>query len=95
MAIPTGNHNDWLPGFQWIPRSWTAVESDTPPEKIAGTATGNLDIPKPGEWVLAWPLYLAITLKNGWHFRIGAARYDYVDHYYQVGTLSVKKLVVR
>ncbi len=92
--IPAGRHTDWPWPLSLIPRRWTARESGRLPVKLLGTVPrdAHLDIPRPGQWVLAWPLYFAITTENGVHFRIGIARYDYVDHYYQLGTLAWKRL---
>jgi len=56
-------------------------------------------IPKPKHWVITavmydWiPLpYFAITLPNGWHFRIGVLRWDDVDNYYEIGTIASHKV---
>jgi len=95
MPIPEGNHNDWLWPFSYIPRKWTAIESEEPPTKIFGNTNGNLDVPKPGQWTLSSSPYgpmFAWTSVSGWHFRIGTARYDYVDRYYQFPTLALKKI---
>lgn len=56
----------------------------------------RLPIPKPGHWVITAvfytediPLpYFAITLKNNFHFRIGAVRWDEVDHYWELWTIA-------
>ncbi len=96
--IPAGRHDDWIWPFRYIPRSWTAFRSDISPVKIAGTAAGHLDIPERGRWVLAGveklkiPVYFAITTSTGLHFRIGLFRYDYVDRYYELFPLSLKRL---
>ncbi len=92
--IPEGPHRDWPWPLSYIPRRWTAWESTKLPVKLLGTVgeDEHLDIPKPGKWVLAWPLYFAITTKNLFHFRVGLARYDFVDHYYQIGTITLKRL---
>jgi len=59
----------------------------------------RLPIPKPRHWVITavmydWiPLpYFAITFPNGWHFRIGALRWDEVDSYYEIWTIALHKI---
>jgi hypothetical protein len=89
--IPKGKHTDWVWPLSYIPRRWTAWSSTNEPRKIIGSATGHLDIPPRGTWVLAWPPYFAVTLPNGAHFRLGF-RHDYQDHYYTFVPLTLKKL---
>ncbi len=38
MAIPEGNHTDWVFPLSLIPRTWTAIPDSVPPVKIAGSA---------------------------------------------------------
>ena len=59
----------------------------------------RLDIPKPKHWVVTAVYYdwiplpmFAITFPNGWHFRDGALRYDYVDKYWEIWTLAFHKI---
>lgn len=100
MPIPAGRHTDWIWPLSYIPRNWTAFNSDVPPVKIAGTERleDHLDIPERGKWVLAGvmnlriPVYFALTTNSGWHFRVGLLRYDFVDEYYQIATFTIKKL---
>jgi hypothetical protein len=91
-AILNERHSDWPLFFAAIPRAWTAWISDRPPVRLLGTerVEDHLDIPEPGKWVLAFPPYAAVTLRNGWHARIGL-RYDYVDGYYQP-SFTIKRL---
>ena len=89
--IPNGPHNDWPWPFRYIPRKWTAIASSHPPKKLFGPASGNIDIPQPGSWVLAFPPYFAVTTKNHWHTRLGI-RYDYNDQYYELISFTVKRL---
>jgi hypothetical protein len=91
MSVPSGPHTDWPWPFRFIPRKWTAVPSTTPPKQLAGNTTGNLDVPKPGEWTVAWPPYVAYTSPSGLHFRLGA-RFDYNDAYYQIPAFTVKRI---
>lgn len=91
MAIPSGKHNDWIWPFSLIPRGFNAVASENEPVKLLGNATGHLDVPPKGTWVLAWPLYFALRTKSGWHFRFGI-RYDYVDRYYTFPAIALKKI---
>jgi len=56
-------------------------------------------IPKPKHWFISavmydWiPLpYFAITFPGGWHFRIGALRWDDVDKYYEIWTIALHKI---
>jgi hypothetical protein len=89
MPIPEGNHDDWRWPFNKIPRSLTAIESEYYPKKLLGNATGFLDVPNPGTWVLAWPPHWAYTTKDGDINRISIARFDYTDYYYQIGSLRL------
>lgn len=96
--IPNGRHDDWPWPFSYIPRRWTAFDSDIPPVKLCGTETDpHLDIPEQGKWVIAGvgeiklPLYFALTTNSGWHFRIGI-RYDFLDRYYTFPSFTIKKL---
>jgi hypothetical protein len=93
-AVPPGRHTDWPWPLSYIPRSWTAVESQRKPVQVLGTVGKgeNLDVPKPGRFTLAWPPYFAVTGPRGIHFRIGVARYDYVDEYYQIPTVALKRI---
>ena len=98
--IPAGRHDDWIWPLCLIPRRWTAFGSDIPPIKIIGTerAEDHVDIPERGKWVIAGvcnlkiPVYFAATSVSGLHFRIGLFRYDYVDHYYEFFSLTLKRL---
>lgn len=100
MAIPEGNHNDWPWPLSKIPRSATAIPTTDKPKAIAHSKglTKVNDIPNPGNWELTrmpgrwWTLNFAVTTKGGWHFRVGTFRWDAVDHYIQVPTLTLKKL---
>jgi hypothetical protein len=95
MAIPPGNHSDWLWPMSLIPRSWNARESNVEPRALLKSKgyVGNLDIPKPGHYAISrgefwWELYAAITFSRideqgrAWHARIGVARFDYNDRYF-------------
>jgi hypothetical protein len=91
-------HNDYFWILRNIPRSATSLVSSVRPTPIAWSggmaAQAADDIPPPGNWVvLKTPLgwYFAITFPNGWHFRIGP-RFDYVDGYYQIFSVALKKL---
>lgn len=91
------NHDDWVWPFSYIPRSWTAVKSDTPPTELAKSDDLNKapDVPNPGAWAVTTSQYginFAATTDSGWHFRIGTFRYDYVDKYYTFPTFTIKKL---
>ncbi len=89
--IPAGPHNDWPWPFRYIPRRWTAWNSEKPPTRLLGSATGHLDITPTGTWALTWPPYLTLRTRKGWHFRIGI-RYDYTDHYYTITFPTIKKI---
>lgn len=91
------NHDDWIWPFSYIPRKWTAIVSDEKPTAVATSKGLDKvdDIPNPGEWALTkskFGLNFAATSENGWHFRIGTFRYDYVDGYYTFPTFTIKKL---
>ena len=103
--IRTGRHTDYIPGFRWIPRSWTSFCWPIP-HKIAGSQKakfyrGRKDgefaiealapIPPPGKWQLAWPLYFAFTTKGRLSFRIGA-RWDDIDWYHSYPTFRVWRI---
>jgi hypothetical protein len=89
--VPSGNHTDWPWPFSLIPRRWNAVPSEHEPVQLLGTASGHLDIPDRGTWTIAWPIYVALTSRKGWHFRFGI-RYDYIDRYYTFPSFTIKKL---
>lgn len=70
-------------------------------EDAASHTAGPAPVGEAGSWQLSLfpkapgplkhiPTYFAFTLKNGWHFRIGA-RWDDVDSYTQVPTLAIRK----
>lgn len=42
------NHDDWLPGFRWIPRRWTSYCFPMPPHKVLGNAEYALIDIQPG-----------------------------------------------
>ena len=104
-AIPHlryGNQRYWhnpLAGTDW----WG--------DNLDSSQWGPKPIPRPGEWCLmivptlvfgiTWRLpCFSITTKNGWHFRIGLARFsdDYSDEekrlywYSELKTLAVRRL---
>src|SRR5574341_1308529 len=98
-------HTDWIWPFSYIPRAWTSFchgRFSVPPIRRLGNTplTGWRDttflypkpIPPPGHWHLASPLYFAFTTKRGLHFRIGA-RFDDVDGYYTIPSLTLKKVL--
>ena len=90
LLIPTGKHTDWPWPLSLVPRKWTAIPSNNPP----GTIGDNTDVPPPGKWVLAWSRFgfmFSFQTRGRWLFRIGTFRYDYVDRYYEILTLTLKK----
>lgn len=96
MPIPSGTHDDWKWPFSLIPWSWTTKESNTPPTQIWGTVPEgqHLDVPKEGQWTVAWPPHWAYTSPEGDINRISLARYTYPDPqggggYYQLGSLRL------
>lgn len=95
-------HTDWPWPFKWVPRAWTSFNTGIfgkPPKKLLGNGwMGELDgvafpkpVPKPGQWLIAWPPYVAFTTKGGWHVRAGC-RYDDLDLYYTVPTFANKQI---
>lgn len=98
-------HWDWPWPFSKIPRSWTAFDWGKP-KLVAGNTTNMVDghpkpIPNAGEWIVIrfpkapfywkWAAWgIAVTQKNGWHFRIGA-RWDDVDNYCQMPSFAIRK----
>ncbi len=88
-------HWDWWGPFKKVPRGWTSFNWGKP-KLLAGNQKETRQgapapIPEAGSWQLSrfpnapgllkyLPLYLAITLKSGRHYRIGA-RFDDVDNY--------------
>ena len=99
MPIPNTLHTDWLWPFSLVPRRKTAIESDVPPQvaaKSPGYPDSANEIPPAGHWVLQthpeYGFYFAFTNPDGWHFRVGSFRYDYVDHYYTFPTVALKRL---
>jgi hypothetical protein len=97
------DHWDWPWPFKYIPRGWTAFKWGKPKmiwgnqeEVRAGDAPAPIGEPK--SWQVSrfpdapgplkyLPLYLAFTLKNGRHVRLGA-RWDDVDDYVQFPTVA-------
>lgn len=101
MAIPTGNHNDWIWPFSLIPRSLTAIPG--PPDGIEVTYSANFDhahhnpdVPNEGAWALSHhPKYgfSYARVCDGWLEAVGTFRYDYVDRYFEIDTIRIKRLV--
>ena len=100
--IRTGRHTDYIPGFRWIPRSWTSFCWLIPPVKMAGSQKNFQvylknrfvalpPVPPPGKWQLSWPLYFAFTTKGKLSFRIGA-RWDDVDFYFSYPTFRIWRI---
>lgn len=100
--IPTGLHSDWPLFLKYVPRRWTAFESEIDPVQLYGNvpAGHHLDIPGPGEWCIAdaagkgRPAYLAVRLRmpigtGSIYFRVGTRR-DYNDKYYERGAFTLK-----
>jgi hypothetical protein len=95
-------HWDWPWPFSKIPRGWTAFKWGKP-KLLAGNqlterAGAPAPIGEPESWQVSrypdapgilkyLPLYAAVTLPNGRHFRVGA-RYDDVDDYVQFPTVA-------
>lgn len=86
-AAVRGNHNDWWPFLRWVPRRLSAFipRNWKPPQKLLGNnpAGAHHDIVPRGNWVICWPLFVSITLPNGWHGHAGI-RADYEDFYYTI-----------
>ena len=82
-------HTDWPWPLSLIPRRWTAIPSDKGPWSIGY----QKDVPPPGRWTLAFSRYGFMFSVNarGWLFRVGTFRYDYVDKYFQIPTLTLKR----
>lgn len=95
----------------WVRFCWPYEEArDIDFERLDGYCWSPKPIPRPGEWHLMmvptailgfpWPFPIfAITLRGGWHFRIGLARFsdDYSDEekkpywYSQLFSIAIKK----
>ena len=74
-------------------------------EKSYGVAregkSGPSAVPARGEWQFSlvqvrahWPFflpYVAVTLDNGWHARLGC-RWDELDAYYSFPSVTIKKI---
>lgn len=94
---PAGFHTDWLWPFSRIPRGWNSWDSDVPPVRVAGNATGHLDVVAPGTWALVGykhhriPVCFVIQTKGRIYFRLGLIRYDYEAHYYTAPTGALRK----
>ena len=97
MPIPSGRHTDWPWLLSWVPRRWTAFESEIPPLQLFGNVPpgAHLDIPARGQWTIATiahgnlPLYFAIRTKSNWYFRFGV-RFDYLNKYYTFPSIALK-----
>ena len=50
---------------------------------------GPAPIGEPGTWLFAMPFFIGFTLKNGWHFHMGA-RWDDVDVYYTIPSILLR-----
>lgn len=99
MAIPSGLHNDWPWPFSLIPRKATAIEGPPPTDVTYSPnfdrANHNPDVPNEGAWALSHhPDYgwSYARVQDGWLEAVGTFRYDYVDHYYELGTIRIKQL---
>jgi hypothetical protein len=91
MNILEKKHTDWPWPLSKIPRAWTAIPSTTPPRTLAGQ---NTDVPSPGRFTLQLSRYgfmFSVQTKGQWLFRIGSFRFDYVDNYYEIFTLTLKR----
>lgn len=102
---PTGVHTDWPWPFNKISRRLTSADG-FPPQMRWGNSVLTYDptyrtlypkpIPRRGEWWIGgprkWPLYIAVTHRNGWHFRIGV-RWDDLGFYYTWPSFTYKKIV--
>ena len=91
-------HNDYIPGFRWVPRRWTAflpTPWDAMPRQIAGSNpdSHHMDIPLEGTWVLARPWFFAWFSRRRYLVRLGM-RYDYVDIYYNFD-ISFKRVIAK
>jgi len=99
-------HTDWIWPFSLIPRGWTAFTLKTnPPKLLLGynvsywSVWNGREFPHPIQprlngkfcsFQLCWPLFVSITFKWGFYFYVGA-RYDGVDHYYQIPAIDVSR----
>lgn len=84
-----GTHDDFVKGFQWIPRTLLFWEGDAPDwhDVRGGNATELRPIPNHGE-TLVLRGYRANTSAEGVHDREGF-RWDDVDGYYEL-SISLK-----
>jgi hypothetical protein len=99
MAIPSGLHNDWVWPFSLIPRKATAIEGPPPTDVTYSPnfdkAHHNPDVPNEGAWALSKHPEYGVSyaeVKDGVLFAAGTFRYDYSDHYYEIGRFTNKKL---
>lgn len=102
VFLKRARHDDWPWPLRYIPRAWTSF-CGNPPDKLLGnqfeTAVdwkGKVvlypkPIPPPGQWQISWPPYVAVTLKNRWHFRAGV-RWDDTDFYFTFPSFKIGRL---
>ncbi len=91
MGILDTKHTDLPWPLSLIPRRWTAIPSVVRP----WTLGYDRDVPPAGAWTLAFSRYGVMgsfQTKGRWLFRMGTFRYDYVDLYYELVTLTLKRL---
>jgi len=103
--LKTKLHNDWIFPLCYIPRAWTAFKLGGFPILIKGyniNYWGNFEghsFPHPiqnklkGKWCsfqLCLPLFISITVYNGYYFYCGF-RYDGVDNYFQFPAIDISK----
>ena len=96
--LKTAKHWDWPWPFKWVPRSWTAFcFGKRPPRKLWGNQKrlrlyrkwgvwGLAPIGEPDSFLVAWPPFVGVTFKSGWHIHLGF-RPDDVDCYYALSVL--------
>lgn len=97
-------HDDWIWPLRWVPRSWTSF-CGKPPDKLLGNqieVATEIEgvvyvypkpIPPPGQWQISYPPYIAATLKNRWHFRLGARWNDAPgEAYYTFPSFKIGRL---
>lgn len=101
------DHWDYPGPLQWVPRSATTFGWGRPSQMVGNQKALQDGAPKPigerGSFQVSrypdlpvpfcWlPVYMAFTLPNGVHFRLGA-RWDDVDSYTNIPSVAIKKNV--
>lgn len=105
QSLQSRPHNDYAPGFKWVPRRLTTFQWGQPAMLLGNQKSYEYGSPKPigerGSFQISRypelpfplslaPLYFSFTTPGGTHGRFGA-RWDDVDFYVNLPSMAIKR----